>query len=88
MEGCLFGASDGGPVPVTAPGARYLIELTNSGARPLYLGQRAHGVIFWTTSHDEAKGFGDAGEAQRFADANVAGTVRIIRDPQWATSSR
>jgi hypothetical protein len=71
-----------------APAARYLIELTDSGARALYLAQSAHRMIFWTTSHDEAKAFGAAGEAQAFADANVAGTVRIIRDRQWATSSR
>jgi hypothetical protein len=81
---------------VTAPAARYLIELTDSGARPLYLAQRDYansagryrGMIFWTVNHDEAKAFGDAGAAQLFADANVAGTVRIIRDRQWATSSR
>jgi hypothetical protein len=73
---------------MTAPAARYLIELTNTGLRGLYLAQNAHRLIFWTTSHDEAKAFGDAAEAQRFADANVAGTVRIIRDTQWATSSR
>jgi hypothetical protein len=81
---------------LTEPAARYLIQLTESGAGPLYLGQsdyvnpagRYRGMIFWTTSHDEAKGFGDAGAARLFADAHVAGTVRIIRDRQWATSSR
>jgi hypothetical protein len=79
-----------------APAARYVIQLNDSGARPLYLGQRDYtnlagryrGMIFWTTSHDEAKAFGDAAAAQRFADANVAGDVRIIKDRRWATSSR
>jgi hypothetical protein len=71
-----------------APAARYLIELTDSGATPLYLAQGARGMIFWTGKHDEAKAFGDAREAQLFADNNVAGTVRIFRYMQWATSSR
>jgi hypothetical protein len=65
---------------MTAPAARYLIQLTDSGLRGMYLAQGADRLIFWTTKHDDAKAFGDAVSAQRFADANVAATVRIIKD--------
>jgi hypothetical protein len=77
---------------VTAPAARYLIELAACRPSPYlrlpYVGQTADGRIFWTANHEEAKAFRDASEAQAFADANVAGNVRIIWDRQWATSSR